>query len=62
MLVPDAGHQALMERPDLVNPPLLRLVRDALTVLGTSHDRAADRRQTPRRSDAGWPASCAPAT
>lgn len=35
VLVPDAGHQALMERPDLVNPPLLRLVRDAL-------DRPAD--------------------
>ncbi len=30
VLVPDAGHQALMERPDLVNPPLLRLVGDAL--------------------------------
>jgi pimeloyl-ACP methyl ester carboxylesterase len=35
VLVPHAGHQALMERPDLVNPPLVRLVRDAL-------DRAAD--------------------
>jgi pimeloyl-ACP methyl ester carboxylesterase len=30
VLVPDAGHQALMERPDLVNPPLLRLVADAV--------------------------------
>lgn len=35
VLVPDAGHQALMERPDVVNPPLLGLVRDAL-------DRPAD--------------------
>jgi pimeloyl-ACP methyl ester carboxylesterase len=35
VLVPDAGHQALMERPDLVNPPLVRLLREAL-------DRAAD--------------------
>lgn len=31
VLVPGAGHQVLMERPDLVNPPLLRLVEDALT-------------------------------
>ncbi len=30
VIVPEAGHQALMERPDLVNPPLLRLVADAL--------------------------------
>jgi pimeloyl-ACP methyl ester carboxylesterase len=30
VLVPDAGHQVLMERPDAVNPPLLRLVADAL--------------------------------
>ena len=30
VLVPDAGHQVLMERPDVVNPPLLRLVDDAL--------------------------------
>ena len=26
VIVPDTGHQALMERPDLVNPPLLKLV------------------------------------
>lgn len=31
VIVPDAGHQALMERPDLVNPPLLRLVENALS-------------------------------
>jgi pimeloyl-ACP methyl ester carboxylesterase len=30
VIVPGAGHQALMERPDLVNPPLLRLVHDTL--------------------------------
>ena len=30
VLVPRAGHQALMEHPDLVNRPLLRLVGDAL--------------------------------
>lgn len=30
LLVPEAGHQALMERPELVNPPLLRLIADAL--------------------------------
>lgn len=30
LLVPDTGHQAHMERPDVVNPPLLRLVEDAL--------------------------------
>jgi pimeloyl-ACP methyl ester carboxylesterase len=30
VLVPEAGHQVLMERPDLVNPPLVRLVADAL--------------------------------
>jgi pimeloyl-ACP methyl ester carboxylesterase len=30
VLVPDAGHQALMERPELVNPPLLRMIADAL--------------------------------
>lgn len=30
VLVPRAGHQALMERPELVNPPLLRLIGDAL--------------------------------
>ncbi|HEY8300648.1 MAG TPA: alpha/beta hydrolase [Jatrophihabitans sp.] len=30
VLVPATGHQALMERPDLVNPPLLRMVGDAL--------------------------------
>lgn len=35
VLIPDTGHQALMERPDLVNPPLLQLVRAAL-------DRSAD--------------------
>jgi len=29
-LVPGAGHQALMERPDVVNPPLLQLIRDTL--------------------------------
>ena len=31
VLVPDAGHQAMMERPELVNAPLLRLVDLALT-------------------------------
>jgi pimeloyl-ACP methyl ester carboxylesterase len=30
VIVPATGHQALMERPDLVNPPLLRLVERAL--------------------------------
>ncbi len=30
VLVPDAGHQVLMERPEAVNPPLLRLIEDAL--------------------------------
>jgi pimeloyl-ACP methyl ester carboxylesterase len=30
VIVPEAGHQALMERPDLVNPPLLRLVQQTL--------------------------------
>jgi pimeloyl-ACP methyl ester carboxylesterase len=30
VIVPDAGHQAMMERPDLVNPPLLQLVQDTL--------------------------------
>jgi pimeloyl-ACP methyl ester carboxylesterase len=30
VLVPGAGHQVLMERPDLVNPALLRLVGEAL--------------------------------
>jgi pimeloyl-ACP methyl ester carboxylesterase len=30
VIVPEAGHQALMERPDLVNPPLLRLVQETL--------------------------------
>jgi pimeloyl-ACP methyl ester carboxylesterase len=30
VVVPDAGHQAHMERPDLANAPLLRLVRQAL--------------------------------
>jgi pimeloyl-ACP methyl ester carboxylesterase len=29
-VVPRAGHQALMERPDEVNPPLMRLVDEAL--------------------------------
>ena len=29
-LVPATGHQTQMERPDLVNPPLLRLIQDAL--------------------------------
>jgi pimeloyl-ACP methyl ester carboxylesterase len=31
VLVPDAGHQVLMERPDVVNPPLLRLIDNALS-------------------------------
>ena len=31
LLVPDAGHQVLMERPDVVNVPLLRLIDDALS-------------------------------
>lgn len=30
LLVPGAGHQALMERPELVSAPLLRLVGDAV--------------------------------
>lgn len=30
LLVPEAGHQVLMEKPELVNPPLLRLVAEAL--------------------------------
>jgi pimeloyl-ACP methyl ester carboxylesterase len=30
VIVPATGHQALMERADLVNPPLLRLVERAL--------------------------------
>ena len=30
VLVPDTGHQALMERPDLVNPPLLKLVAEVV--------------------------------
>ena len=32
VLVPGTGHQALMERPEVVNPPLLRLVDDMLAV------------------------------
>jgi pimeloyl-ACP methyl ester carboxylesterase len=31
VVVPDTGHQVLMERPDVVNPPLLRMIEDALT-------------------------------
>lgn len=31
LLIPDTGHQVLMERPDVVNPPLLRLIDDALS-------------------------------
>jgi pimeloyl-ACP methyl ester carboxylesterase len=30
VLVPEAGHQVLMERPELVSAPLLRLVEDAV--------------------------------
>jgi pimeloyl-ACP methyl ester carboxylesterase len=30
VLVPDAGHQVMLERPDLVDPPLLDLVDVAL--------------------------------
>lgn len=30
LLVPDTGHQVLMERPEIVNPPLLRMIDDAL--------------------------------
>lgn len=30
LLVPEAGHQVLMERPELVSAPLLRLVEDAV--------------------------------
>jgi pimeloyl-ACP methyl ester carboxylesterase len=30
VIVPEAGHQVVMERPDLVNPPVLRLVQEAL--------------------------------
>lgn len=30
LLVPDAGHQVVMEQPEAVNPPLLRLIADAL--------------------------------
>lgn len=33
VLVPATGHQVLLERPDLVNPPLLRLVEQALGAL-----------------------------
>lgn len=29
-IVEGAGHQALMERPDVVNPPLLQLIHDAM--------------------------------
>ena len=31
VLVPDTGHQVLMERPDVVNPPLLRMIDDAMS-------------------------------
>ena len=31
VLIPDAGHQAMMERPELVNGPLLNLVDSALS-------------------------------
>jgi pimeloyl-ACP methyl ester carboxylesterase len=31
VVVPDTGHQVLMERPDVVNPPLLRMIDDALS-------------------------------
>ncbi|MGH8860168.1 MAG: alpha/beta fold hydrolase, partial [Jatrophihabitantaceae bacterium] len=30
VLIADTGHQVLMERPDVVNPPLLRMIADAL--------------------------------
>jgi pimeloyl-ACP methyl ester carboxylesterase len=31
VLVPDAGHQVLMEQPDVVNAPLQRMIEDALS-------------------------------
>jgi pimeloyl-ACP methyl ester carboxylesterase len=41
IMIPDAGHQAMMEKPELVNAPLLRLVDAALA--------AAPRRRRRRR-------------
>ncbi|MCW2494078.1 alpha/beta hydrolase [Jatrophihabitans sp.] len=43
--IPDTGHQALMERPELVNAPLLRLIDQALTRAVVSVPRQRRRRR-----------------
>ena len=44
VMVPDAGHQALMERPELVNAPLLRMVDSALAAAPPRRRRLRTRR------------------
>ena len=44
VLIPDAGHQAMMERPELVNAPLLRLVDSALASAPARRRRTRTRR------------------
>ena len=44
VIVPDAGHQAMMERPELVNAPLLRLIDSALASTPARRRRTRGRR------------------
>lgn len=46
-LIPRAGHQALMERPDEVNPPLIALVDTALARTATGVKRGRHRGTAP---------------
>jgi pimeloyl-ACP methyl ester carboxylesterase len=46
VMIPDAGHQAMMERPELVNAPLLRMIDAALSQPTPTRRR----RQRQRRS------------
>jgi pimeloyl-ACP methyl ester carboxylesterase len=44
VMIPDAGHQAMMERPELVNAPLLRMIDSALAAAPARRRRLRARR------------------